>query len=94
MPSRTRETRTAGAPAAVMAPPSQMPKASMPLPTPSDSQEPKGPKVTANITSMVSRNKGIASTRWVTTASIFSVRVRSPLRSALTTEAAATRWIY
>ena len=63
-------------------------RASIPAPTPSDSQEPKGPKVTTNMMSMVHRNRGMANTRWVTTLSIFSLRVGSP--GAVPT----TLWMY
>ena len=94
MPSHTREMSTGDTPSPARVGASHRARASIPAPTPSDSQEPKGPKVTTNITSMVHRNRGMAKIRWVTTLSIFSLKVSSPGTPPRTTEADTTFWIY
>lgn len=94
MPSHTRDTRTGDTPAPDSAPESQPDRLSTAAPTPLDSQEPKGPKVTTNISSIVNRNRGMANRRWVTTLSTFSLKVSSPGRPPLTTEAATTFSMY
>ena len=66
----------------------------MPAATRLDSQEPKGPKVMTNITSMAHRNRGSARYFPVTTLSTFSLRVSSPGFCPLVTEAATTRSMY
>ena len=61
--------------------------------TPSWSQEPKGPKVMANMHSMASRNRGRAVYLPVTTRSIFWLR-EGPFSDPFTTEWDTTRWMY
>ena len=93
MPSHARLMTTAGTPAAVRAPSSQPENRSMRVLTPSWSQEPKGPKVMTNITSMAHRNRGRAVYLPVTIRSIFSVRVGPSEPLPFTTEARTTRSI-
>ena len=94
MPSHTRETSTGDTPAPLISPSRAADRASMAAPTPSDSQEPKGPKVMTNITSMAHKNRGIARIRWVTTRSIRSLRVGLSALGPLVTQPATTRWMY
>ena len=93
MPSQARLMSTSGAPAADRAPSSQPENRSMRALTPSWSQEPKGPKVMTNITSMAHRNRGRAVYLPVTIRSIFSVRVGPSEPLPFTTEARTTRSI-
>lgn len=94
MPSQIRLTSTWDTPAPSRVSSSAAEHVSMPAATRLDSQEPKGPKVMTNITSMAHRNRGRARYFPVTTLSTFSLRVSSPGFCPLVTEAATTRSMY
>ena len=61
--------------------------------TPSERKEPMGPKVMANMASIMRRNTGMARYLWVTMASILSERVRASRGLPFTTAASTTLWM-